>query len=242
MCQRLAQDFQLVETPGHRQDAARANAGLLKYVDVFVYVCVCVCVVFFFDLVWFGWICSCAGLYICECVSARYLYVCVASSPTSHHYSFMGLFRFHPNQEQAMGQRRERQGEARRVHAQHGPPHPRPLLRRAHPPGWFGFVWFELWPRVCIPLYPNEHSSVTILSFTHFPHPTPPTCQSGGRETLPGPAGLQRPQPLEPPPLYLPALGRRRAGFGGPGAGSGAGSGALPAGDAGFLPLPDPRV
>jgi hypothetical protein len=30
VCQRLAQDFQLVETPGHRQDAARANAGLLK--------------------------------------------------------------------------------------------------------------------------------------------------------------------------------------------------------------------
>lgn len=30
VCQRLAQDFQLVETPGHRQDPARANAGLLK--------------------------------------------------------------------------------------------------------------------------------------------------------------------------------------------------------------------
>jgi hypothetical protein len=32
VCQRLAQDFQLVETPGHRQDPARANAGLLKWV------------------------------------------------------------------------------------------------------------------------------------------------------------------------------------------------------------------
>ncbi len=32
VCQRLAQDFQIVETPGHRKDAARANAGLLKCV------------------------------------------------------------------------------------------------------------------------------------------------------------------------------------------------------------------